>query len=104
MIGPDASGSETRQTLRQVRSVALQRVLLVAAGVAFVAVVPRMMGPRMYGQFSLIQSLTFWFTALSGMGSISMMTKFVPGFVLQNDWASLRRLASGLLDHRSVEY
>lgn len=95
--GSAASGGEARQALRQVRAVAIQRVLLTAAGVAFVALVPRWMGPRMYGQFSLIQSMTLWFTALSGMGAISMMTKFVPAFVLQDDWAGLRRMASGLL-------
>lgn len=100
MTGPDASRGETRQALRQVRSVAIQRVLLVAAGIAFVAVVPRAMGPRLYGQFALIQSLTLWLTAFIGMGAVPVMTKFVPGFVMQGDWAGLRRLASGLLGLR----
>ncbi|MCC6536781.1 MAG: lipopolysaccharide biosynthesis protein [Bryobacterales bacterium] len=94
---PGGGGGEARQALRQVRSVALQRVLLMATGVAFVALLPRWMGPRVYGQFSLIQSMTLWFTAFSGLGAISMMTRFVPEFVLRGDGAGLRRLASGLL-------
>ncbi|MFN7923110.1 MAG: lipopolysaccharide biosynthesis protein [Bryobacteraceae bacterium] len=88
---------EAAHTLRQAGGVLVLRGLLLATGFAFVAVIPRLMGPETYGQFSLIQSMTLWFTALSGMGAVSMMTRFVPAFLARGDHAGLRRLVSGML-------
>lgn len=93
--------SPARQTLRQARSVLLQRGVLLVTGFAFVALIPRLMGPEIYGQFTLIQTMSLWFTAVSGMGAISMMTKFVPEFLERGDHAGLRRLISGMLALRA---
>jgi len=96
---PTSSGvsAEAHQTLRQAGWVAAQRVLFLATGFLFVALIPRLMGPQVYGQFTLLQSMTFWFSILSSMGTISVMTRFVPEFETRGDRAGLNRLVSGLL-------
>ena len=92
-----AMSEESRQTVRHAGAVVVQRILVVAVGVIFAAVVPRAMGPQVYGQFSLIESMSLWFGIFSGLGAVSMMTRFVPEFVTKGDHAGLRRMASGLL-------
>ena len=92
-----AMSEESRQTVRHAGAVVVQRMLVVAVGFLFAAVVPRAMGPQAYGQFSLIESMSLWFSMFSGLGAVSMMTRFVPEFMTKGDHAGLRRLASGLL-------
>jgi O-antigen/teichoic acid export membrane protein len=88
---------ETHQTLRHAAGIILMRVLEVCGGILFVALIPRLMGPQVYGQFSLLQTLSYWFFFMGGMGTASMMTRFVPRFVDSGDHTSLRKLASGML-------
>ncbi len=97
-----AVSEESRQTVRHAGAVAVQRMLVVAVGFLFAAVVPRTMGPQVYGQFSLIESMSLWFGMFSGLGAVSMMTRFVPEFVAKGDRVGLRRMASGLLALRML--
>jgi O-antigen/teichoic acid export membrane protein len=93
---------DARHTLRQVGGLAVQRVFEVAAGMLFVSVIPRYMGPESYGKFSLLYSMSLWFALMGGMGAVSMMVRFVPEFRERGDEAGLRRLMGGMLALRMV--
>lgn len=82
--------------MRQAHGVAWQRLLLLLASFSFAVLIPRAMGPEMYGRFALAHTMTLWFTALGGMGAVSMMTRFVPEFRARGDEQGLRRLVSSL--------
>ena len=88
---------EARHTLRQVGGLAIQRVFEVVAGMLFVSVIPRYMGPEAYGKFSLLHSMSLWFALMGGMGAVSMMVRFVPEFRERGDEAGLRKLMGGML-------
>lgn len=96
----DPPGQTARHSVRQAGGLALQRLLLIASSIAAVSLIPRVMGPQVYGQFSLIHSISLWFALLNGMGAVSMMTRFVPEFLERQDFAGLRRLAGGMLTLR----
>lgn len=63
--------SESRQTVRHVAVLAVQRVVLTVAGFLFAAVVPRAMGPEVFGQFSTLLASSLWFSLMSGFGAVS---------------------------------
>ncbi|MBK7927560.1 MAG: lipopolysaccharide biosynthesis protein [Bryobacterales bacterium] len=99
-LSPGTLSEESRTTLRQVVLLAAQRVAQIAAGFLYVALIPRAMGPEVYGQFTTLQSISLWFSMLSGLGALSMMTRFVPEFIQRNDSAGLRKLCASLLTLR----
>ncbi|MBY0508154.1 MAG: lipopolysaccharide biosynthesis protein [Bryobacteraceae bacterium] len=88
---------ESRQATRQAGWVVAQRLVFVPIGFLFVALIPRLMGPDKYGQFSLWQSIALWFTVLGALGTVSTMTRFVPEFAARGDGEGLQRLVNGLL-------
>jgi O-antigen/teichoic acid export membrane protein len=94
--------SESRQTVRHVAALAVQRVVLTAAGFLFAAVIPRVMGPEVFGQFSTLLASSLWFSLLSGFGAVSLMTRFVPELMGRGDREGVRKLASNLLTLRAA--
>jgi hypothetical protein len=64
--------------------------------------VPRLMGPAVFGRYALLTSVSMWFAMLSGLGAVSVMTRAVPPLVMADDMAGLRRLMSSLLALRTV--
>ena len=53
--------SEAQTTVRNAGGILVQRGLHAASGFAFALVVPRLMGPDIYGRYSLLASLSIWF-------------------------------------------
>lgn len=98
----DSLTHETRQTIRHAGGVALLRILEIASGVLAISLVPRVMGPVVYGQFSLIHTLSLSFSLLSGAGAAALMTHYVPQFTARGDHEGLRKLASGLFALRML--
>lgn len=96
----EALSGESRQAVRQVAILAMQRAVQIAADLLYVALIPRAMGPQMFGQFSTVQSIAMWFTMLSGLGTVSLMTHYVPEFVQRADLAGLRKLSGSLFTLR----
>lgn len=88
---------ETRKTLRNVLLLIVQRGFHILGAAVFALVVPRMMGPEIFGRYALITSLSLWFALASGMGAVSVMTRFVPEMILRQDRTGVRRLVSGML-------
>ena len=98
---PNPATVEANTALRNAGWVAVQRALQIAVGVVFALLVPRLMGPEVFGQYALVTSVSLWFALLSGLGAASMMTRSVPPFVLRGDIAGLQKLVSSLLVLRS---
>lgn len=92
--------NDSRQTVRHVAALAVQRVVLTAAGFLFAAVIPRTMGPEVFGQFSTLLASSLWFSLVSGFGAVSLMTRFVPELMNRGDREGVRKLASNLLTLR----
>ncbi len=91
---------ESRQTVRQVGLVALLRAVQIAAGFLYVAFVPRTLGPDVFGQLVTLQTMSMWFSSIGGLGSVPLMTRFVPEFIHRGDRDGLRQLAGSLLTLR----
>lgn len=94
--------NESRQTVRHAAALAVQRVVLTAAGFLFAAVIPRVMGPEVFGQFSTLLASSLWFSLMSGFGAVSLITRFVPELMEKGERESVRKLASNLLTLRIV--
>jgi len=60
-----------------------QRGAKVVAVALFAALVPRLMGPEVYGRYKLVTSISLWFVFASALGSAQVMCRFVPQFSLK---------------------
>src|SRR5688572_17348013 len=88
---------EARNTIRNAGLLMIQRGFHIVAGFVFAIFIPRMMGPDTYGRYALITSISLWFALMSGMGAVSMMSRFVPEFIVREDRAGLEKLVSNML-------
>jgi O-antigen/teichoic acid export membrane protein len=93
--------SEARRTVRNAGWLMGQRAFHVVAAALFAVLVPRLMGPDVFGQYSLLTSVSMWFAMLSGLGAVSLMTRVVPKYTAAGDIAGLRTLFSSLLALRT---
>jgi O-antigen/teichoic acid export membrane protein len=92
-------------TLRNVWFLATQRGFYFIIAFLFALLVPRMMGPKIFGQYALVTSLALWFTVLSTTGFTQVIGRFVPHLALSDQEAMQRflgtllawRLAAGIL-------
>lgn len=89
--------AESRTAIRNAGFLLIQRGFHIAAGVLTAVLIPRAMGPATYGRYALLTSISTWFTLLSGLGAVSVMSRFVPQFVVRKDEQGLRKLVSNLL-------
>jgi hypothetical protein len=70
--------TEARLVLRNAGWLMAQRGLHVVAAAVFAVLVPRLMGPAVYGRYAPLTSVSMWFTLLSDLGAASFMTLSVP--------------------------
>jgi O-antigen/teichoic acid export membrane protein len=92
---------DARPTIRNAAALMAQRLLHIVAAALFALMVPRLMGPAVFGRYALLTSVSMWFSMLSGLGAVSVMTRAVPALVMAGDTAGLRRLMSSLLALRT---
>ncbi len=97
---------ESQVTVRNAGWILVQRGLHAGSGFIFALLVPRLMGPDVYGRYSLLQSLSIWLLLLSSLSLTSVIGRYVPELILRRDnkglgdlWSDLFtvRLASGML-------
>jgi O-antigen/teichoic acid export membrane protein len=93
--------SEARRTVRNAGWLMAQRGLHVAAATLFALLVPRLMGPEVFGRYALLISVSMWFALLGGLGAVSLMARAVPQFMASGDLTGLRRLVTSLLALRA---
>ncbi|MEW6490175.1 MAG: hypothetical protein AB1578_19995, partial [Thermodesulfobacteriota bacterium] len=92
--------AEARSSVRNAGLLVVQWGAQVGAGIAFAAVVPRMMGPEVYGRYSLITSVSLWFVLAASLGLLPVMGRYVPE--LRADPGRLRAFFGRLLGLRLV--
>lgn len=97
LVGTPPDTFAPRAALGQAGLLALQRGSDVLRVVAFAAIVPRVVGPEVFGQYSLVMSIATWFALLSGFGATQIMTFFVPPLLRGEDRAAVERLLGGFL-------
>jgi O-antigen/teichoic acid export membrane protein len=69
-------------------------------GFLFFALVPRAMGPPVYGRFALVTSLALWVALGSGLGFAGATARYIPQFLARGDKEGVRRLIGNLLTLR----
>ena len=80
----------------------LMRGLHAAGGAVFAAVVPRLMGPKGYGQLALLLSLSMWFTIAANLGLTDVLVREAPRYERDLDPRGLTTLFGRLLALRSL--
>ena len=93
---PGPGGSDAHRTLRNAGLVMASRVLHVAAATLFAILVPRVMGPPVFGRYALLTSVSQWFAQLSGTGIVSLITRMIPEFMASGDRAATEKLFTNL--------
>jgi O-antigen/teichoic acid export membrane protein/SAM-dependent methyltransferase len=91
---------EAQATVRNAGLLVVQRGLLVVGGFIFAALIPRLLGPELYGQYALITSLAIWFVLISALGLTEVIGRYMPQFILRGEMDGLRRLLGNLLAMR----
>ena len=93
---------DTRQTLQGAGLLVLQRVGHVLAALLFAALVPRLMGPDIYGRYALLGSLAGGLILIGGLGVRDVIGRYAPLLVAAGDWRGLRRLCGHLVAVRAM--
>jgi O-antigen/teichoic acid export membrane protein len=91
---------DARATVRNAALMIGQRGVQMVGGFLFFALVPRVMGPSVYGRFALITSLALWFALGSGLGFAGATARYIPQFLARGDREGVRRLIGNLLTLR----
>lgn len=88
--------------LRNAGLLLLQRGGLLIAGLGFAAVVPRLMGPALYGRYALLSALAMLFAAASTLGFTETIGRHGPRLQADPDPEGLRRLFGTAMTLRLV--
>lgn len=80
---------EVKVTVRNIGLLLLQRGSYLFYAIIFAALVPRLMGPTIYGQFTLLTSLAMWFVFSGNLGIDQIAGRYVPEFFHRDDGAGL---------------
>ncbi len=91
-----------QSAVRNVGVLLALRGFQVAGGLVFAAVVPRLMGPKGYGQVSLLVALSMWFTMAASLGFTEVLGRQVPRLMQSGGMEALRDFVSRLLAIRSA--
>ncbi len=94
--------SEVRVTVRNAGLLLLQRGSHVLYAFLFAALVPRLMGPTTYGQFTLLTSLAIWLVFSSSLGITQIVGRYVPEFVHRDDGEGLLKFVGHMAVTRVV--
>jgi O-antigen/teichoic acid export membrane protein len=81
VVAPPAARRHGHGALRNVTLLLLLRGLIVGGGIVTATVVPRTMGPDIYGRYDLITMLTFLFTMLGSLGMGQVMNRQAPQLI-----------------------
>jgi O-antigen/teichoic acid export membrane protein len=94
--------ADAGRALRNAGWLLAQRVVHVAGATLFAVLVPRLLGPALFGRYSLLVSVSLWFSLLSGLGAVSMLARSIPRLRAAGDEHAVRRLASSLVALRAL--
>ena len=86
-----------RAALRNAGLLLVQRAGLVVAGLGFAAVIPRLLGPEVYGRYALVAALAVVFAACSTLGVNEIVGRHGALLAAEANPEGLRRLFGSLL-------
>jgi len=92
--------SEAQITVRNAGWILVQRLLHAGSGLVFALLVPRLMGPDVYGRYSLLSSLSVWMLLFSNLNLTDVVGRYMPEFILRDDRKGLHQLWSDLFTVR----
>lgn len=91
-----------RRAVGHAGRLALQRGADLVRVLAFAALVPRLVGPAVFGQYSLVMAVATWFALVSGFGATQVMSVFVPRHLRAADPEAAERLLGGFVVLRTA--
>lgn len=80
----------------------LQRSTLLLSSLILALTLPRMMGPVLYGQLALLQSISGWFQSISLLGFEQVAARFIPELIARKDQEEAESFFGTLLSVRMV--
>jgi O-antigen/teichoic acid export membrane protein len=89
--------SAGRAAMRNAGLLLVQRAGLVIAGLGLAAVIPRLLGPDVYGRYALVAALAAVFAACSGLGVNEIIGRHGARLAAERNQAGLHRLFGSLL-------
>ncbi|MBU0678010.1 MAG: oligosaccharide flippase family protein [Verrucomicrobia bacterium] len=92
--------NEQNSMVRHTSLIALQRVGLVASGLLFAVIVPRLMGADTYGRFALMFSIAIWCLLLTELGFNSIISRYLSDIILESNEDGVKRLFCNILSLR----
>ena len=93
----ESEAHTTRTTVQNAGWLLVQRGVHIAGGFLFAILIPRMMGPEIYGRYALVTSLAALITLVSALGLRQVVGRYVFPFFVAGDTESTRRLLGNLL-------
>ena len=93
---------EARATVRNVGFLLAQQGFCALGSFLFAALVPRLMGPQVFGQYALINSLSIWLMFFSTLGLTQVIGRYVPQFVATGEREPLKLFMGNLLKLRTA--
>ncbi len=88
---------EGHEAIRHAGWIVFQRVLTIGTGLAFAIIVPRLMGPDLYGRYALLISIAIWSTLTSELGFNIVMSRYIPESTAVRDEDRIRLIVGNLL-------
>ena len=93
----ESEAHTTKAAVQNAGWLLVQRGVHIAGGFLFAILIPRMMGPEIYGRYALVTSLAALITLVSALGLRQVVGRYVFPFFLAGDTDSTRRLLGNLL-------
>lgn len=84
-----------RPLLRALSALSLHKIGQITGALAFAVLIPRSLGPELFGQLSFVLALSLLLHMVGDLGSLDIMGRFVPGWAQEG--AAGRRRIGGLV-------
>lgn len=94
--------AEAHKTVRNAGWLLVQRSALIIGGVLFAVLIPRLMGPEIYGQYALLVSLALWCILAGTLGFAEVISRYMPPLFFAGDASGVKKLFANLLTVRLV--
>ncbi len=91
------SGIDSSSGVRNAGWLVALRVVHLASGVAFAAIIPRLMGRADYGRYALLSSIADWFVLAAGLGFVQVFAQRAPRLLAGGYVGVVRKLFGRLL-------
>jgi O-antigen/teichoic acid export membrane protein len=93
---------EASVTTKNISNVVLLRVFQYPFLLLAVILIPRVMGPEIYGKYALLISINAMAGSLVYLGVGEIFGRFIPEFAVRGEWATIRRLSSNIFYFKCV--